>query len=72
MEDKYTQEYLQSLPIEYIKGNSSDFVVFIQGLKDKAELQSIDGHARWLVMRDDGSQYICRPIEAKPNEENFK
>lgn len=59
---------MKDLPIEYIQGNSSDFVVFIQSLKDKARLESIDGHARWVVTRDDGTEYIARPIEAKPNQ----
>lgn len=59
---------LNELPIEYIKGNSTDYVLFIQGLKDKAELKSVDGHARWVVTRDDGTRYIARPQDA--NEKN--
>ncbi len=55
----------RDLPIEYIKGNSVEYVLFIQGLKDKAELKSVDGHARWVVTREDGSKYIARPEDAK-------
>lgn len=50
----------------YIKGGSSDFVVFIKSLGDKAELQGIDGKFRWVVTREDGTQYIARPEEANP------
>lgn len=53
------------MEIEYIPGTGADFVVFIKSLGDKAELRGIDGHFRWVVTRDDGTQYICRPIEAK-------
>ena len=49
----------------YIKGNNTDYVLFVQGLKDKAELTNIDGHARWVVTRDDGTKYIARPESAK-------
>ncbi len=53
------------LPIEYIEGTGADFVVFIKGLGDKAQIKSIDGHARWIVTKEDGSQYIARPKEAQ-------
>lgn len=53
------------LLIEYIVGGSADFVVFIQGLKDKAQLCSIGGKFRWVVKRDDGSEYIARPQETE-------
>lgn len=59
---------LRDLPIKYIEGNGSDFVIFIQNKKDKARLESIDGHARWVVTEDDGSEVVYRPIEAKPDE----
>lgn len=48
----------------YITGDSLTFVAFIQGLKDSAQLTNIDGHNRWVVTREDGSKYICRPEEA--------
>jgi hypothetical protein len=50
----------------FIKGNSADFVVFIQGLGDKAELRGIDGKFRWVVTRDDGTEYVARPEESNP------
>jgi len=53
---------------KYIDGARADFVVFIQGKGDKARLESIDGHARWIVTEDDGTEVIYRPIEAKPWE----
>lgn len=52
------------LETEYIKGNDADFVVFIQRLKDKAELKNIGGKFRWIVEREDGSKYIARPQSA--------
>lgn len=55
------------LPVEYVPGGGADFVVFIQGLKNKAQLHSVDGHARWVVTREDGSRYIARPQEANAN-----
>ncbi len=58
-----------ALPVEYIEGNDIDYVLFIQGVKDKAELTNIDGHARWVVTRDDGSKYIARPEFTKPEYE---
>ena len=57
---------MDNLPIEYIPGNSADFVVFVQGLKDKAQLKSVDGKFRWVITRDDGTEYIARPEETKP------
>lgn len=53
------------LETKYIPGNSSDFVVYIQGLKDKAELCAVGGKFRWIVKRDDGTEYIARPVESK-------
>lgn len=60
-EIKYEGEQLETI---YIPGNDADFVVFIQGLRDKAALKSIDGKFRWLVEREDGSKYIARPQSA--------
>lgn len=54
------------LVTEYIPGGDADFVVFVQSLGNKAELVSIEGHARWLVTRDDGTKYIVRPESTKP------
>lgn len=57
--DKKENEY----EIVYVPGGASDFVVFIQALKDAAQLYSIEGHARWVVTREDGTEYIARPNE---------
>lgn len=40
-----------------------EFVAFIkeQGVGDKANLKAIDGKFRWIITREDGSEYICRP-----------
>ena len=54
------------MEIVYIPGTAADFVVFIQGLKDKAQLKAIDGHFRWVVEREDGSKYMARPSSTEP------
>lgn len=56
----------RNLQIEYFEGNSVDFVLYVQGKKDKAELVSCGGFFRWKLTRDDGSEYILRPSEARP------
>jgi len=53
-------------PVEYFDGNETDFVLFVKAQGDKAELAGIDGHFRWVLTREDGSRYILRPAEAKP------
>ncbi len=53
------------LETEYIPGNDADFVVFVQSLKDKAQLKGIDGHFRWVIEREDGTKYIARPNSSK-------
>ncbi len=54
------------MEIVYIKGSDTDFVLFIQSLKERAELTNIDGHARWVITREDGgTKYIARPESAK-------
>ena len=58
----------ENLPIEYISGDSLAFVTHIKSLGDKAILSNVDGHFRWVVTREDGTRYIARPEEAKPNE----
>lgn len=47
-------------------GRETDFVLYIKGLGDKAELRGIDGHFRWIVTEADGTQFIARPDESKP------
>ncbi len=54
-----------ALPIEYIKGNDTEFVIFVQSLRGKAELTNIGGKARWVITRDDGTKYIARPQSSK-------
>lgn len=53
----------------YIPGGSADFVVFIDSQREKAELKSIEGHFRWVITREDGTQYIARPEDAKSEDE---
>lgn len=52
------------MDIEYIKGDNLAFRDFIWEQKDKATLTSIDGHMRWVITKEDGTQYIARPQEA--------
>lgn len=54
------------MEIEYIPGSSPDFVVFVKSLGNKAQLKGIDGKFRWVITRDDGTEYIARPEETKP------
>lgn len=49
---------------EYIGKDSVEFKAFTDG--HKAELRNIDGHFRWIVKREDGTEYIVRPLECKP------
>ncbi len=58
-----TSEEVKDFTTEYVEGASADFIVFIQSLGDKAQLHSIDGKARWVVTKEDGSQVIYRPQE---------
>ncbi len=54
----------------YIPGDSFAFKAFIDAQGDKAKLTGIDGKNRWVITREDGTQFIARPEEAKPNEED--
>lgn len=56
------------MDIHYIPGTGADFVAFIQGLGDKAQLKVIDGNFRWVVIEDDGTEYIARPQSAQDHE----
>lgn len=53
------------MQIKYIEGGSPDFVVFINSKGDKARLEDVDGHFRWIVKEDDGTECIYRPISAQ-------
>lgn len=55
-----------NLEIVYVPGSGDDFVIFIKTQGDKATWVSVDGHARWVVTREDGTQYIARPWGTKP------
>ncbi len=68
LDKDFIPEYTgDSLEIEYVPGKSPDFVVYIQALGDKAELSSVEGHARWVVTREDGTKFIARPEDTKPS-----
>lgn len=56
---------LYNMETVYIKGNDAEYVLFIKSLKDKAVLTNIEGHARWVVTREDGTKYIARPESAQ-------
>lgn len=60
------------MEIVYIPGNDTEYVIFIQNLKEKATLTSIDGKQRWVVTRDDGTKYIARPESSKEEDEQSK
>jgi hypothetical protein len=54
----------------YIKGDSLAFKAFVdEHYKDNTiSLRNIDGHNRWVVTNDDGTEFIARPWEANPNK----
>ena len=49
------------LETQYIPGNDIDFTIFVQSLKDKAELCAVGGKFRWVVTHSDGTRVIIRP-----------
>lgn len=49
----------------YIPGSDLDFVGFIKKQKPAAELTNIEGKARWVITREDGTKYIARPESSK-------
>lgn len=57
------------MEIEYIPGSDLDYVMFIKNLGDKAVLTAIDRKYRWVITRDDSTQYIARPESAKPKND---
>lgn len=59
------------MEIEYIPGNNADFVVFVKELGDKAVLKVVEGKFRWMITRDDGTEYIARPEESKVFEQKI-
>jgi len=58
------------MEIVYIEGNDTDYVLFVKNLKEKAVLTAVEGKQRWVVTREDGTQYIVRPVSAKENEQS--
>jgi hypothetical protein len=44
-----------------IPGEGPDFVAFIHGQNDKARIEAIEGKFRWVITREDGTEYIARP-----------
>lgn len=47
----------------------AEFVIFIRSIPwSRKELKSIDGHMRWIVKDEDGTQRIVRPESAKPKD----
>lgn len=54
-----------NMETRYVK--DAEYVVFINSKGDKAELITLNGHARWKIV-EDGDEYICRPESTKPNE----
>ncbi len=62
LEDLYNKG---GIPTLYIPGTGADFVVYIQGLGNKAQLHSINGKFRWVVTTPKGERSVVRPDEAK-------
>jgi hypothetical protein len=52
----------------YIEGDALAFATFVRshGIGDKANLIAHEGFYRWQIERKDGSFYIARPSESKP------
>lgn len=51
----------------YIAGDSQAFKVFIDAhyATKTVELKNIEGHNRWVVTEEDGTEYIARPESSK-------
>lgn len=56
-----------NLEVVEFEGNDIDFIIFVKGLRKegKADLKIVNAKFKWVVTRDDGSQYILIP---KQNE----
>lgn len=52
----------------FIEGDAMAFKAFIDEhyTDHTAELVGIDGKNRWVITREDGTKYIVRPSEFKP------
>ena len=42
----------------------ADYKPHIWAVGDNAKLEGIDGKIRWVITREDGTKYICRPKES--------
>lgn len=62
--DPSMQEVFGEFPVEYCA--PEDFVAKTRELN--AEIVVYEGKFRWIVTREDGSQYFIRPTEPKPAE----
>ena len=58
------------LEVVYIPGDAMAFKAFIDAhyADNTVELRGIGGKNRWVIKREDGSEYVARPEEAKSNE----
>ena len=62
METDYTK-----LEVVEFQGNDIDYVIFVKDLKkaEKAELRVINDKFKWVLTREDGSQYILIPKQSE-------
>jgi len=51
----------------YIEGDAAAFKVFTDAhyADNTIELRNIDGKNRWVIKREDGTEYIVRPESAR-------
>lgn len=56
----------------YIPGDAAAFKLFIDAhyKDDTVELRNIEGHNRWVIKREDGTEYIARPESVEPPPED--
>lgn len=53
------------MEIVYIPGGELDFVTYIKTHRSNADLREVDGYYRWIIKREDGTEYIARPSETE-------
>lgn len=47
----------------------AEFVIFIRSIPwSRKELKSVDGHMRWIVKEEDGTQRFVRPESGRPKD----
>ena len=54
---------MTDMEIFYVPGTDADFVLYIA--QHKARWEAVDGHFRWIITREDGTEYIARPESTK-------